>query len=72
MKTSQNSKILRHLMKGYKLTPIGALSLFGVFRLASRICDIKKEGFPILTTMITKGGKRFAQYSLDHQQSIGI
>lgn len=72
MKASQNSRILKHLMKGYKLTPIGALSLFGVFRLASRICDIKKEGFPITTTMVTRNKKTYAEYSLNHQQSIGI
>ena len=72
MKISQKSKILRYLMKGYKLTPMEGLNLFGSWRLGARIDELRDEGFPILTTMITKGGKRFAQYSLDHQESLGI
>ena len=74
MKTtpSQNSRILKHLMKGKTLNPLQALNLFDCFRLSARVKNLKHDGFPILTTMITKGGKRFAQYSLDHQESLGI
>ena len=72
MKASQNSRILRHLMMGKTLNPLQALNLFGCFRLASRICDIKKEGFDIVPKTVTKGGKHFTSYSINHQQSIGI
>ena len=72
MKASQNSRILKHLMKGKTLTPIQALNLFDSWRLARCIGDLRKDGFPIKTTMVTKGKKRFAQYSLNHHESIGI
>lgn len=64
MKTSQNSKILRHLMKGKTLTPIQALNLFDCFRLSARIKNLRVAGFPIVTDLITKGKKTFASYSL--------
>ena len=64
MKTSQNSRILKHLMKGKSLTPIQALNKFDCFRLASRIKELKKDGFDILTTMIKSNKKTFASYTL--------
>ena len=72
MKASQNSRILKHLMKGKKITPLQALNLFDTWSLSSRISDLVKDGFPILTTMVTKNKKRFASYSLNHEASLGI
>lgn len=64
MRASQNSRILKHLMSGKRLNPIQALTKFGCFRLASRINNLKMQGFDIKTDLITREGKRFAQYSL--------
>jgi hypothetical protein len=61
---SQTTNILKHLKKGKTLTAIQALNLFGCFRLASRINDLKRMGFSITSTMVSKGNKRFAKYSL--------
>ena len=72
MKASQNSRILRYLMKGKSLTPLQALRLFDSWRLARCIGDLRKEGFPIVTTMVTRKKKRFAKYTLDHQATLGI
>ena len=37
-----------------------------VMRLASRICDLKKKGYPIVTDMETSAnGARYARYSLE-------
>lgn len=63
MTTSQNFQILKHLLDGYTLTPIGALHLFKCFRLSARIKELKDNGFPIKTTLIKKGRKVFAEYS---------
>ncbi len=52
-------------MSGKRLNPIQALNLFGVFRLASRICDLKKDGFPIESKLITTNGKTYSQYSIN-------
>lgn len=61
---SQTTRIAAHLMLGKPLTPLEALSRFGCFRLAARIKDLKREGLPIRTEILNRGGKRYAQYSL--------
>jgi hypothetical protein len=43
----QCSRILNYLKAGNKITPLDALSMFGCFRLGSRIYDIKKAGYQI-------------------------
>lgn len=65
MKTtlSQKEAILKHLIKGKKITPIDALNKFGCFRLSARIADLRNEGFKIKTE-IKKGKKNYAVYSL--------
>lgn len=65
MRKSQNTLILKALMKGARLTPIDALNRFGCFRLGARIADLKKAGHKIKTRMVSKGDKRFAEYSLE-------
>ena len=62
---SQNKAILKHLLKGKKLTGLQALDKFGCWRLPSRICDLKKDGWLIDSkTITTKSGKRISQYFL--------
>lgn len=41
--TSQAMTIYNYLMQGHTLTSMDALRIFGVARLASRICDIEKR-----------------------------
>lgn len=72
MKASQNSRILSYLMKGNQLTPLLALNLFDTWRLSARISNLRSDGFPIITKTVTKGGKSFASYSLNHKESLGI
>ena len=61
---SQNKMIKKHLEKGQPITPIDALNMFGCFRLGARIHDLKEQGLPIITEMVSNGRKRFAQYKL--------
>ncbi len=61
---SQNQNILKHLRKG-SINPLQALKLYGCFRLASRISELKKEGYNIVAKMVTRNNKRFAVYSLE-------
>jgi hypothetical protein len=49
---SQNAAIARYLKEGGRLTPLQALELFGSFRLAARIDDLRKKGMDIQTTII--------------------
>lgn len=62
---SQCSDILNHLKTVGPLTALDALDLYGCFRLASRINDLRQAGNDIETTDVTlPNGKTIAQYSL--------
>lgn len=64
---SQNAQIAAYLMDGNKLTQLDALNLFGCFRLASRIHDLRERGLNIVKERIqTSSGKYVAQYSLQN------
>ncbi len=60
---SQETRILAHLKKR-PITPLQALKMYGCFRLAARISDLRGKGHTIETTIIEKDGKRFARYRL--------
>jgi hypothetical protein len=63
---SQCEAILEYLRKGNSLTPLEALDRFKTFRLAARVQDLKKQGYPITCRMVpTPTGKRVASYSLE-------
>ena len=61
---SQKDDILKWL-KREPITPAQALAHLGCFRLAARVEEIRKEGYPVLTEMVeVYGGKHVAKYSL--------
>ena len=50
---------------GEGLTALEALQLVGTMRLAARIADLKAQGHPITTELVTTpGGARVARYVL--------
>jgi hypothetical protein len=59
---TQNQLILAALLDGDELTPLDALNRFKCFRLAARVSDLRREGWPIETRTGTENGKRFAVY----------
>lgn len=63
---SQNKKIAAWLQAGNSITQMEALKMFGCFRLASRINDLRQRfGLRIVTGRVTTpNGKRVASYSL--------
>ena len=61
---SQNKLIARHLTNGYSINPIEALRLYGCFRLASRINDLKNLGMEIESTRTVQGKKHYSTYSI--------
>jgi hypothetical protein len=61
---TQNTKILNYLKSGNTITSLEALNLFGCFRLASRISDLRKMGHAIKRQMVMRNGKRVALYSI--------
>jgi hypothetical protein len=54
------------MQSGKPITSLEALRLYGIFRLASRIHDLKKNGFAIKSRDIqTETGKKVSQYYVD-------
>lgn len=62
---SQNALIKGWLMNGRSLTTLEALNMFGCFRLAARIADLKDKGMDIRTEIVSINDKRVARYSLE-------
>ena len=48
---TQCDKILQYIEEKGSITPLDALREFGCMRLASRMCDIKKMGYPVKKEM---------------------
>jgi hypothetical protein len=61
---SQTALIKGWLLNGKSITQLDALNMFGCFRLAARIANIREEGFDIVTDMIIVNDKRVANYRL--------
>jgi hypothetical protein len=62
-------QLQRHLAQGKPITPIGALAKWGCFRLGARIYELRKQRFPIKTTMVREGRKVYASYRIDRSKS---
>jgi len=64
--SKQCQQVLSHMQSGKPITSLEALRLYGIFRLASRIHDLKKNGFAIKSRDIqTETGKKVSQYYVD-------
>jgi len=61
---TQTQKIYNYLKTGKRLTAIEALKMFGCFRLAARIADLRNQGHTIWTDYVTVKNKTFAAYKL--------
>ena len=62
---TKKDRILVHLKAGFTLTPLDALKMFGSFRLGAVIFELKKEGYNIITTMVSNGSSHFASYKIE-------
>jgi hypothetical protein len=51
-KPTQNERILDYIEEFGSITQLEALTDLGVMRLASRISDLRKEGFPIVSETV--------------------
>lgn len=65
----QTDLILMHMKKYGSITHLEAESEYGIARLASRINDLRRQGVPIKSEMVTGKNRRdetthFARYSL--------
>ena len=63
---SQNNTLLNHMMTGRSISPLEALGLYGVFRLAARMFELKAMGVDIQkVTKVDINGKQYAEYSIN-------
>lgn len=65
-KISQKEKIKKHLQSDQAITALDALNLFGCFRLASRINELRRDGMNIKSKPFnTQGGAIISKYYLE-------
>ena len=69
MTLTQNEMILKYIHDYGSITPLEALKEFGCMRLASRINDLKNQGYNIVSEKVSiknRYGKKisFAKYSI--------
>lgn len=65
---SQTKNILNHLQTYGHITPLQALNLYGCFRLAARIKELRKEHYIETKTLQTEKGS-YADYQYVGVQS---
>lgn len=70
MKQTQCKRILQYINKFGSITTYEAFADLGVARLASRICDLKKQGYDIKSDFVTTQNRfnepvSFKRYYLD-------
>ena len=69
---TQCERVLRHMRDYGSITSAEAITEYGIYRLASRISDLKKQGIPIEKEMVSGKNRygeptSFARYSLGGQ-----
>lgn len=70
---TQKERILMHLEQNGSINPNEAKDRYGIMRLASRICELKKLGYPIKKEMVIAQNRygepvTYASYSLGVRQ----
>lgn len=65
------AKLRAHFLSGRSLTQLEAIGLYGAFRLAARVHDLKAEGMKIETKMKEDpNGSPYAEYSLSTKKRV--
>lgn len=73
MAKSQLDHLKAHLKSGRSISPLEALGLYGMFRLAARIKELRNKGWDIDTAVRRDpNGKQYATYMLAPQNAHGL
>ena len=59
----QKSLIIKQLRKGWT-TGLDALRTAGTMKLATRVSELRRDGYTVLDKWVEQGGKRFKSYRL--------
>ncbi len=73
-KPSQNERIIDYIERFGSITQLEALRDLGVMRLASRVSDLKRQGYPIVAKSVTVRNRfeepcRVMRYSFENEGS---
>ena len=68
---TQSERILRHLEDYGSITQMDAMKDYGIMRLASRVNDLRREGHPIITEVVT-GKNRYGEPTRWAQYRMGV
>jgi hypothetical protein len=61
----QARKILAHLYAGKPITPLKAQTVYGVYRLAASVRELRQAGYVIFTDRcVDEGGHKYARYTM--------
>ena len=60
---SQHDLIIKRLRKGWT-TGLQALTDFGTMKLATRVSELRRDGFVVLDKWVEANGKRFKAYRI--------
>ena len=64
-KNGKTLKVLTHLENRGQITPLSALSEYGVFRLAAIIHNLRNRGYAISTVdKVAANGTKYAEYRM--------
>ena len=70
---TQMDHLKAHLRDGKSISPLEALGLYGIFRLAARVKELRNKGWEIDTDMRTdRTGKTHARYTLTNEPGIPV
>lgn len=64
MTVATQQKVLEHLQQNGSITSWEAIMKFQATRLSGIIFNLRKQGYPITSTMETNGDKHYARYTL--------
>ena len=68
---TQCERVLRHMRDYGSITSAEAITEYGIYRLASRISDLKKQGVPIEKEMV-RGKNRYGEPTSFARYSLGV
>lgn len=69
---SQRDQVLKHLREVGPLTPLQAFGVYGIFRLAARIEELRLDGHDIDTVLrYDANGKQYAEYCIRKALRVG-
>ena len=60
---TQHESIIKRLRKGW-CTGLEALTTCGTMKLATRVSELRRDGFVIVDKWVEQGGKRFKSYRI--------